>query len=149
MGPSRVGRAERIIQRFIYLKQPQDRYGMIVFNWTSVVLSYLTTDPQSILLYFDYLNHQDMPEPGTNVGSVLTNATRLVTAEQDVDPEAAQKRRVIFVLLSDGDDTAGGVGKRLGRPHLFGVKVSARRVGAGERVLAPPGMGGGVGGVIG
>ena len=38
MDPSRLGRAERIIQRFIYLKQPQDRYGLIAFNWTSVVL---------------------------------------------------------------------------------------------------------------
>jgi len=53
MDPSRLGRAERIIQRFIYLKQPQDRYGLIAFNWTSIVLSYMTSDPQSILLYFD------------------------------------------------------------------------------------------------
>src|SRR3989475_8141756 len=132
MDPSRLGRAERIIQRFIYLKQPQDRYGLIVFNWTSVVLSYMTTDPQSILLYFDYLNQQDTPEPGTNVGSALTNAMRLVTTEQEVDPEAARKRRVIFVLLSDGDDTAGGIEKPFAKPIRSGSHIYAIRLGTAE-----------------
>src|ERR1041385_6755098 len=87
MDPSRLGRAERIIQRFVFLKQPQDRYGLIVFNWTSVVLSYMTSDPQNILLYFDYLNQQEKPQAGTNVGSVLTNALKLVSAEQQADPQ--------------------------------------------------------------
>src|SRR3989442_4047758 len=118
MDPSRLGRAERIIQRFIYLKQPQDRYGLIAFNWTSVVLSYMTSDPQSILLYFDYLNEQDTPEPGTNVGSALTNALRLVATEQQQDPDNVRKRRVVFVLVSDGDDTA----KELEKPLADVVK---------------------------
>src|SRR5260370_26083354 len=98
MDPSRLGRAERIIQRFIDLKQPQDRYGLIEFNWTSVVLSYMTSDPQNILLYFDYLNQQDTPEPGTNVGSVLTSAMRLVATEQQWLPGAAPTRRFGFLL---------------------------------------------------
>jgi len=148
MDPSRLGRAERIIQRFIYLKQSQDRYGLIVFNWTSVVLSYLTTDPQSILLYFDYLNQQDMPEPGTNVGSVLTNATRLVAAEQDVDPEAAQKRRVIFVLLSDGDDTAGEIEKPLADLIRSGIKVYAIGLGTANGSYVPLEMAGGLNGQV-
>ena len=148
MDPSRLGRAERIIQRFIYLKMPQDRYGLIVFNWTSVVLSYLTTDPQSILLYFDYLNQQDMPEPGTNVGSALTNAMRLVTTEQEVDPEAAQKRRVIFVLLSDGDDTAGEIEKPLADLIRSGIKVYAIGLGTANGSYVPLEMAGGLNGQI-
>src|SRR2546422_1968181 len=113
MDPSRLGRAERIIQRFVALKEPQDRYGLIVFNWTSVVLSYMTTDPENILLYFDYLNQQNTPQAGTNMGSVLANANKLVTAERQADPAAAQKRRGVFLLLSEGGDTAGGIQKRL------------------------------------
>src|SRR2546426_4967565 len=123
MDPSRLGRAERIIQRFIYLKQPQDRYGLIAFNWTSVVLSYLTGDPQSILLYFDYLNQQDAPQPGTNVGSVLTNAMRLVATEREVNPDVAKKRRFVFVLLSDGDDTAHELEKPLAEVIKSGIKI--------------------------
>jgi len=148
MDPSRLGRAERIIQRFIYLKQPQDRYGLISFNWTSVVLSYLTSDPQNILLYFDYLNQQDMPEPGTNVGSVLTNAMRLVATERQGDPEPARKRRVVFVLLSDGDDTANEIEKPLADVIQSGIKVYAIGLGTANGSYVPMEMAGGLNGQV-
>ncbi len=148
MDPSRLGRAERIIQRFIYLKQPQDRYGLVAFNWTSVVLSYLTSDPQTILVYFDYLNQQDTPQAGTNVGSVLTNALRLIATEQELDPEGAKKRRVVFVLLSDGDDTA----KQLERPMAdiikSGIKVYAIGLGTANGSYVPLEMAGGLNGQV-
>src|SRR3990172_1210040 len=82
MDPSRLGRAEQIIQKFILLKQPQDRYGLVVFNWNSVVLSYLTRDPESVLLYLDYLNQQEEPEWGTNMGSALVSALRIFRADE-------------------------------------------------------------------
>jgi Ca-activated chloride channel family protein len=148
MDPSRLGRAERIIQRFIYLKQPQDRYGLIVFNWTSVVLSYMTSDPQSILLYFDYLNLQNEPEPGTNVGSVLTNAMRLVTAEQTLDPEGARKRRVVFVLLSDGDDTAEELETPLADVVKSGIKIYTFGLGTSNGAYVPLVMAGGLNGQV-
>ena len=148
MDPSRLGRAERIIQRFIYLKQPQDRYGLIAFNWTSVVLSYLTSDPQNILLYFDYLNQQDMPEPGTNVGSVLTNAMRLVATERQGDPEPARKRRVVFVLLSDGDDTANEIEKPLADVIQSGIKIYAIGLGTANGSYVPMEMAGGLNGQV-
>ena len=148
MDPSRLGRAERIIQRFIYLKQPQDRYGLIAFNWTSVVLSYMTSDPQNMLLYFDYLNQQDMPEPGTNVGSVLTNAMRLVATEQEVDPEAAQRRRVVLVLLSDGDDTAHDLEKPLAGVIQSGIKIYTIGLGTANGSYVPLEMAGGLNGQV-
>jgi len=148
MDPNRLGRAERIIQRFIYLKQPQDRYGLIAFNWTSVVLSYMTTDPQNILLYFDYLNQQETPEPGTNVGSVLTNAMRLVATEQRNDPEAARKRRFVFVLLSDGDDTANQIEKPLADVIQSGIKLYAIGLGTANGSYVPTEMAGGLNGQV-
>jgi Ca-activated chloride channel homolog len=148
MDPSRLGRAERIIQRFIYLKQPQDRYGLIAFNWTSVVLSYMTTDPQNILLYFDYLNQQDMPEPGTNVGSVLTSAMRLAATERQGDPEAARKRRFVFVLLSDGDDTANQIEKPLAGVIQSGIKIYAIGLGTANGSYVPEEMAGGLNGQV-
>ncbi len=148
MDPSRLGRAERIIQRFIYLKQPQDRYGLIVFNWTSVVLSYMTSDPQSILLYFDYLNQEDTPEPGTNVGSVLTNAMRLVAAEQKFDPGGAKTRRVVFVLLSDGDDTAHELERPLADVVKSGIKIYTFGLGTSNGSYVPLVMAGGLNGQV-
>jgi|GEM_PF-1131508 len=148
MDPSRLGRAERIIQRFIYLKQPQDRYGLIAFNWTSIVLSYMTSDPQSILLYFDYLNQQDMPQTGTNVGSALTNAMRLVKTEQEFDPETAQKRRVVFLLLSDGDDTAKELEKPLAEVIRSGTKIYTIGLGTANGSYVPLEMAGGLNGQV-
>ncbi len=148
MDPSRLGRAERIIQRFIYQKQPQDRYGLIAFNWTSVVLSYMTSDPQNILLYFDYLNQQDTPELGTNVGSALTNAMRLVATEHQQDPEAARKRRVAFVLLSDGDDTAKELAKPLADVIQSGIKIYTIGLGTANGSYVPLEMAGGLNGQV-
>ena len=148
MDPSRLGRAERIIQRFIDLKQPQDRYGLIEFNWTSVVLSYMTSDPQNILLYFDYLNQQETPEPGTNVGSVLTSAMRLVAAEQRALAGAAQKRRFVFVLLSDGDDTAHQIEKPLADVIQSGIKIYAIGLGTANGSYVPAEMAGGLNGQV-
>ena len=148
MDPSRLGRAERIIQRFVFVKQPQDRYGLIVFNWTSVVLSYLTSDPQNILLYFDYLNQQDRPQAGTNVGSVLTNGLKLVATEQQADPQAARKRRVVFVLLSDGDDTAGQFDKPLAEVVSAGIKVYSIGLGTASGAYVPMQLAGGLNGQV-
>jgi len=148
MDPSRLGRAERIIQRFIYLKQPQDRYSLIAFNWTSVVLSYMTSDPQNILLYFDYLNQQDTPEPGTNVGSALTNALRLVATEQQQDAETARKRRVVFVLLSDGDDRAHELEKPLAEVIRSRIKIYTVGLGTANGSYVPLEMAGGLNGQV-
>ena len=148
MDPNRLGRAERIIQRFIYVKQTQDRYALIEFNWTSVVLSYMTSDPRNILVYFDYLNQQDTPEPGTNVGSALTNAMRLVATEQRADPEAARKRRVVFVLLSDGDDRANEIEKPLAEVIKAGIKLYAVGLGTATGSYVPVEMAGGLNGQV-
>jgi Ca-activated chloride channel family protein len=146
MDPSRLGRAERIIERFIFLKQPEDRYGLISFNWTSVVLSYMTRDPQSILLYFDYLNNQNLPKPGTNVGAVLKNAMQLVETERTVDPEGAQNRRVVFVLVSDGDDTAGEIEGPLAEVIRSGIKIYSIGLGTANGSNVPMEMAGGLNG---
>src|SRR2546425_492893 len=42
MDPSRLGRAEQIVQQFILHKLPDDRYALVSFNFNSIVLSYLT-----------------------------------------------------------------------------------------------------------
>src|SRR3990172_4927803 len=56
MDPTRLGRAQQINQQFILRKLPDDRYALVAFNFNSIVLTYLTRDPQSIMVYFDYLS---------------------------------------------------------------------------------------------
>jgi Ca-activated chloride channel family protein len=148
MDPTRLGRAQRIIERFIYVKQPEDRYGLVTFNWTSAILSYMTSDPQSILLYFDYLDHQNMPQPGTNVGSVLTSAMQLVDTENKVDPDGSKNRRIVFVLLSDGDDTAKEIEKPLAAVLRAGIKIYCIGLGTATGSYVPQEMAGGLNGQV-
>jgi Ca-activated chloride channel family protein len=148
MSPSRLGRAEDVIEKFISLKQPQDRYGMVVFNWSSAVLSYLTSDPQNILVYFDYLNRQDQPETGTNMGAALTGALRLLETEEKFDPGSFKGRRSVFVLLSDGDDTASQLDQPLIAVAKAGTKVYTFGLGTASGAFVPLVMRGGLAGEV-
>ena len=106
MDPHRLGRAEQIIQQFILHKLPDDRYALVAFNYSSIILSYLTRDPQSILVYFDYLNRTTEPGVGTNMGAALASGLRVIDADEQVTPQNSQRRRIL-VLISDGDDNIG------------------------------------------
>jgi Ca-activated chloride channel family protein len=106
MDPHRLGRAEQIVQRFLQYKQPDDRYAVVAFNYNSIILSYLTRDPQGILVYFDYLNRTTQPAIGTNMGAALVSAMRVIDADDQIVPANRERRRVL-VLLSDGDDNIG------------------------------------------
>ncbi len=106
MDPNRLGRAQHIIQQFILRKLPEDRYALVAFNYNGVILSYLTREPQTILVYFDYLNRTTEPGVGTNMGAALVSAMRVIDADEQITPENKNRRRVL-VLISDGDDTIG------------------------------------------
>ena len=148
MDPSRLERAEQVVQKFLLLKQPQDRYGLVVFNFTSVVLSYLTADPQSILVYFDYLNQQNVPEAGTNIGSALASGLRVIEMDSAFDPERAAGRRKVFVLLSDGDDTIGEWMEPLNEAITQGIAVYTFGFGSANGAYVPLVMAGGVHGEV-
>jgi Ca-activated chloride channel homolog len=148
MSPSRLGRAEEIIQKFVVMKQPEDRYGLVVFNWGSAVLSYLTSDPQSILVYFDYLNQQNQPQPGTNMGSALTGGLKLLETEEKLNPGSFKGRRTVFVMLSDGDDTAKQMEKPLLALGKAGTKVYTFGLGTANGAFVPLVMRGGLGGQV-
>src|SRR5688500_7050991 len=106
MDPNRLGRAEHIIQQFILHKLPDDRYALVGFNFNGAILSYLTREPQTILVYFDYLNRTTEPGVGTNMGAALVSALRVIDADEQITPENRGRRRIL-VLISDGDDTIG------------------------------------------
>lgn len=106
MDPNRLGRAQQIIQQFILHKLPDDRYALVGFNYNGVILSYLTREPQTILVYFDYLNRTTEPAVGTHMGAALVSALRVIDADEQITPQNSGRRRIL-VLLSDGDDTIG------------------------------------------
>ena len=143
MDPNRLGRAERIIQQFIMRKQPQDRYALVAFNYNSIILSYLTRDPQTLLLYFDYLNQTDEPVLGTNMGAALVSGLRVIQADELVNPEEAKKRRRVMILISDGDDLIGQWGAPLVEVMRRQIKVYTFGLGTASGAYIPLKMAGG------
>ena len=135
--PNRLERAQEIIQKFILLKQPQDRYALVTFNYTSVVLSYLTSDPQTILVYFDYLNQTEEPDAGSNMGSAMTSALRLIDTDIQMNPELSEERRRVFVLLSDGDDNIGEWAAPLREVQQREIKVYTFGLGSASGAYVP------------
>ena len=134
MDPTRLGRAEHIIQQFILHKLPEDRYALVGFNYNGVILSYLTREPRAIAVYFDYLNRTTEPGVGTNMGAALVSALRVVDADERITPENRGRRRIL-VLLSDGDDTIGqgevainDVVRRQFKVYTFGLGSAAGAV---------------------
>ena len=137
MDPNRLGRAEQLIQQFILHKLPDDRYALGAFNVNSVVLSYLTRDPNSLLLYFDYLNQTTEPAIGTNMGAALLSGLRIVDADEQVNPQYAKSRRRVLVLISDGDDNIGEWPGPLAEAARRGIKVYTFGLGTATGAFFP------------
>ena len=101
--PSRLARATEVIGAFINKKLPDDRFGLVSFAENSLVLSYLTADPNNIEFYLDYLRNQGVLQYGTNIGGALKNAMVVLTRQAEIEP-AMLKNKKVFILLSDGED---------------------------------------------
>jgi Ca-activated chloride channel homolog len=101
VAPSRFARATLELRTF--LRQKPDgigRVGLVGFADSSVVLSYLTGDVESILFYLDWLDGPSESASamfGTNIGAALRSA--LDVARKDDRP--TRKR---FLIVSDGED---------------------------------------------
>src|SRR5204863_8526416 len=74
-----------------------DRIGLVGFADSSLVLSYLTDDVESVLFYLDWLDGESSVLFGTNIGAALKSA--MDVAQKDDRP--TRKR---YLLVSDGED---------------------------------------------
>jgi len=101
--PSRLAKATRVIDEFIRKKLPEDRFGLVSFSQNSLVLSYLTADPNNLEFYMDYLRQQATLQYGTNIGGALKSAMVVLTRQTEIDPQMTDHKKV-FILLSDGED---------------------------------------------
>ncbi|MBI3001536.1 MAG: VWA domain-containing protein [Deltaproteobacteria bacterium] len=132
--PSRLERALEVIGGFAYKKLPDDRLALVSFAEASLILSYLTEDPNNILYYLDYLGSDSTLSYGTNIGRALKNGLTVITKELEVRPQAARYHRV-FILLSDGEDHGSELESALRDIKRSGIKVHT--VGIGSREGAP------------
>jgi Ca-activated chloride channel homolog len=129
--PSRFRRATAEIRDFLRNKPDTiDRVGIVGFADASVVLSYLTSDIDSVMFYLDWIDEDPTSLLGTNIGAALRSA-REVAQKDDRDT------RKLFVMISDGEDYGTELDAVLSTYREEHRRVHAIGIGSDQTVTIP------------
>ena len=136
--PSRFSRATLELRNLLRQKpEGVDRIGLVGFADSSLVLSYLTGDVESVLFYLDWLDAESSTLFGTNVGAALKSAV-------DVAKKDDRPTRKRFLLVSDGEDYGTELTSALDMFRAEGYRVDCIGIGSAQAVpipLTPSGAG--------
>jgi len=129
--PSRFSRATLELRNFV-LNKPEgiDRIGLVGFADTSIVLSYLTDDVDSLLFYLDWIDNDPTPLLGTNIGAALNSA-------MDVAKKDDRPTQKLFLVVSDGEDFGMELTRALSTARAQGYSVNCIGIGSDEAVPIP------------
>lgn len=131
VAPSRFLRATAEIRGFLRNKPDTiDRVGLVGFADAAVVLSYLTSDIDSVLFYLDWVDDDPTPLLGTNIGAALRSA-REVAMKDD------RSTRKIFILVSDGEDYGTELDDALSTFRDENLRVHTIGIGSDNEVPTP------------
>jgi len=131
ISPSRFSRATLEIQNFLKNKpEGIDRVGLVGFAGSSLILSYLTRDLDTVSFYLDWIEHDPQTLLGTDIGAALKNAREV--ARKDDRPT-----RKLFLLLSDGEDYGGELTRQMAAFRSDGLRVHCIGIGSEEEVPIP------------
>ncbi len=129
--PSRFSRATDEIRDFIRNKPDNiDRVGLVGFAGSSVILSYLTKDLDTVAFYLDWIESDPQTLLGTDIGAALKNA-REVAAKDD------RQTRKIYVVLSDGEDYGSTLTQEVGAFRREGLHINSIGIGSDNDVPVP------------
>lgn len=131
VAPSRFARATEEIRTFLENK-PENiaRVGLVGFAGSSLILSYLTRDLDTVAFYLDWIEEDPQTFVGTNIGAALKNAL-------DVAKKDDRKTRKIFVILSDGEDYGGELSRQLAIYRQEGHHINSIGIGSDDEVPVP------------
>jgi Ca-activated chloride channel family protein len=131
IAPSRFSRATLELRNLVRQKpEGIDRIGLVGFAESSLVLSYLTADVESVLFYLDYLDEDSATLFGTNLGAALKSARDVATK----DDRPTRKR---FLLVSDGEDYGTELATALDAFRAEGYRVDCVGIGSDRAVPIP------------
>jgi Ca-activated chloride channel family protein len=131
VSPSRFSRATQEIRTFLKNKPENiDRVGLVGFAGTSVILSYLTRDLDTVAFYLDWIEGDPQTLLGTDIGAALKNALEVARKDD-------RKTQKIFVLLSDGEDYGGEVNRQLAVYRQEGHHINSIGIGSDDEVPVP------------
>jgi Ca-activated chloride channel family protein len=108
-----------------------DRVGVVAFAGEAVRFP-LTTDYEAVRLFLRDMRPDDMPLGGTNMALAIQSGTELL-----VSGYTKQKRSKVMILVTDGEDHAGGVEEAVRAARDKGVRIYALGIGTGTPELIP------------
>jgi Ca-activated chloride channel family protein len=129
--PSRFSRAVAEVKNFLQHKPDGiDRVGLVGFAGGSLVLSYLTSDLDTVAFFLDWVDQDPQTLLGTNIGAALKNATEVASKDD-------RKTKKIFVLISDGEDYGGELDRQVGAYRAAGLHIHCIGIGSDSEVPIP------------
>lgn len=130
--PSRSARAVAEIEGFLARKPPTlDRIALVGFAATSVVLSYPTSDLDSLFFYLEWVRDDPSALYGTDMTAALETALSVVNRERTAAPPP------VFVLISDGEDQGGGLERTASAVRRAGIRLYTVGIGSADAVAIP------------
>lgn len=128
--PSRLARAKLELTTLLD-ELKGDRVGIVAFAGEAFIQCPLTSDYAAAKLFLRAVEPEEMPQGGSNIGSALMLAQRMLLAT-----DRGAKDRVV-VLLSDGEDTTGEVSEAVAALKEGGIEVLAVGIGSADGAPIP------------
>lgn len=131
VAPSRFGRAAQEIKAFLANKPDIiDRVGLVEFSGTSLILSHLTNDVDSLAFYLDWIGETPEVRFGTDLGAALATARTLVSKDDRTTTK-------VFLVISDGADQGTQLAKELVAVRDERTRVYTIGIGANHEAVIP------------
>lgn len=131
VAPSRFSRATHEIRNFLQHKpEGIDRVGLIGFADASLILSYLTTDLDTVSFYLDWIDGDPQTLLGTDIGAALKSGLEVVRKDN-------RPTRKVFLLISDGEDYGDELNRQLNIYRTQGFHVHCIGIGSDHEVAVP------------
>jgi Ca-activated chloride channel family protein len=129
--PSRFSRATLEIRNFLRHKPDGiDRVGLVGFADASLILSYLTTDLDTVAFYLDWIDGDPQILLGTDIGAALKSGMEVARKDD-------HRTRKVFLLVSDGEDYGANLNRQLNVFRDQGYRVHCIGIGTDGDVAVP------------
>jgi len=124
MRPSRLEAAKRVTKQFL-ARLENDRVGLVVFSGASYTDCPLTFDYRTVAEHVDQLTTDVVYEEGTAIGEAIANAVYRF--------DYSKKRTRVVILVTDGEQTVGGLSPLDGARVAEAKGVRVYTIGVGSR----------------
>ena len=127
VGASRLTAAKALASRLA--RAQEGRVALIVFEAQPDVISPLTNDSEAVSALIDTLQPGELGQPGSDVGSAILSALRLLESEQG--------QKADIVVMSDGEDQGARAAEAVQRAKSRGIPVSTIVIGSAQGSTIP------------